>query len=63
MCLTVAGRVMTRRVMGKLAFFTSHETGPIRLFLKKQRWGLADASLVDAGDWIGVKGTCAHRSR
>ena len=35
-CVAVAGRVMTRRVMGKLAFFTlADETGAIQLFLEK----------------------------
>ena len=34
--VAVAGRVMTRRVMGKLAFFTlADETGPIQLYLEK----------------------------
>ena len=32
--VAVAGRVMTRRVMGKLAFFTlADESGPIQLYL------------------------------
>ena len=34
--VAVAGRVMTRRVMGKLAFFTlADETGPIQLSIEK----------------------------
>ncbi|MDP5122564.1 MAG: OB-fold nucleic acid binding domain-containing protein, partial [Cyanobium sp. MAG_04] len=34
--VAVAGRVMTRRVMGKLAFFTiADESGPIQLFIEK----------------------------
>ncbi|MCX5947504.1 MAG: OB-fold nucleic acid binding domain-containing protein, partial [Cyanobacteria bacterium] len=34
--VAVAGRLMTRRVMGKLAFFTlADETGPIQLYLEK----------------------------
>ena len=34
--VSVAGRVMTRRVMGKLAFFTlADETGTIQLYLEK----------------------------
>lgn len=37
--VAVAGRVMTRRVMGKLAFFTlADETGPIQLYPRKPRW-------------------------
>ena len=36
MAVAVAGRVMTRRVMGKLAFFTlADESGPIQLYLEK----------------------------
>ena len=38
--VSVAGRVMSRRVMGKLAFFSlSDETGRIQLYLEK---GFAD---------------------
>ncbi len=72
--VAVAGRVMTRRVMGKLAFFTlADETGPIQLFIEKAT--LADAmpedpeafahitSLVDAGDLIGVEGTLRRTDR
>lgn len=34
--VAVAGRVMTRRVMGKLAFFTlADESGPIQLYIEK----------------------------
>ena len=37
--VAVAGRVMTRRVMGKLAFFTlADETGPIQLFIERPPW-------------------------
>ena len=63
--VTVAGRVMTRRVMGKLAFFTlADETGPIQLYIEKATLtaalpGQGEAfaqltTLVDSGDWIGV---------
>jgi lysyl-tRNA synthetase, class II len=67
--VSVAGRVMTRRVMGKLAFFTlQDETGPIQLYLEKNRIQecmgetYPDAfkhldKLIDAGDIIGVNGT------
>ncbi|NBQ37916.1 MAG: lysine--tRNA ligase, partial [Synechococcus sp.] len=65
--VAVAGRVMTRRVMGKLAFFTlADETGPIQLFLEKAALGDAFkqiTSLVDAGDWIGIKGTLRRTDR
>ena len=70
----VAGRVMTRRVMGKLAFFTlADETGPIQLFIEKATLQAAlpdepDAftnltSLVDAGDLIGVQGILRRTDR
>ena len=65
--VAVAGRVMTRRVMGKLAFFTlADETGTIQLFLEKAVLGEAFAqitSLVDAGDLIGVRGTLRRTDR
>ncbi len=54
--VAVAGRVMTRRVMGKLAFFTlADETGPIQLYLEKATLdgvagdGAAAAEAVAAG--------------
>jgi lysyl-tRNA synthetase class 2 len=70
----LAGRVMTRRVMGKLAFFTlADETGPIQLFIEKATLQAACpdrpecfgelTSLVDAGDWIGVQGTLRRTDR
>ncbi len=72
----IAGRVMSRRVMGKLAFFTlADETGTIQLYLEKATLdekaslGLKDGSfkhlteLVDAGDWIGVSGTLRRTDR
>ncbi|WP_017651120.1 lysine--tRNA ligase [Fortiea contorta] len=67
--VAVAGRIMARRVFGKLAFFTlQDETGTIQLYLEKNRIqeGMAqiDAEafnhikqLTDAGDILGVKGT------
>ncbi len=65
--VAVAGRVMTRRVMGKLAFFTlADETGTIQLFLEKAALGEAFAqitSLVDAGDLIGVQGILRRTDR
>jgi lysyl-tRNA synthetase class 2 len=74
--VAVAGRVMTRRVMGKLAFFTlADETGPIQLFLEKATLEAASpdapppgafahiTSLVDAGDLIGVQGTLRRTDR
>ncbi|MGL6135617.1 MAG: lysine--tRNA ligase, partial [Prochlorococcaceae cyanobacterium] len=74
--VAVAGRVMTRRVMGKLAFFTLvDESGPIQLFLEKATLEAANpeapppgafaqiTSLVDAGDLIGVQGTLRRTDR
>jgi len=65
--VAVAGRVMTRRVMGKLAFFTlADETGTIQLFLEKATLGEAFAqitTLVDAGDLIGVQGILRRTDR
>lgn len=59
--VAVAGRVMLRRVFGKLAFFTlQDDTGNIQLYLEKGRLGESFASLkqlTDAGDIVGVKGT------
>ncbi len=66
--VSIAGRVMTKRVMGKIAFFTiSDQQGQIQLYLDKK---IIDCNietqkllsfedikeLVDIGDWIGVYG-------
>ncbi len=67
--VAIAGRIMARRVFGKLAFFTlQDETGQIQLFLDKKKiqatLGEADPeafshlkNLTDVGDFIGVKGS------
>ncbi|PSB34835.1 lysine--tRNA ligase [Chlorogloea sp. CCALA 695] len=67
--VAIAGRIMARRVFGKLAFFTlQDETGIIQLYLDKNRISesMADTDsdafnhlkqLTDIGDIIGVKGT------
>jgi len=67
--VSIAGRIMTRRFLGKLAFFTlQDETGTIQLYLEKKQIqeSMADIDpdafrhldkLVDAGDIIGVNGT------
>jgi lysyl-tRNA synthetase class 2 len=67
--VAIAGRIMARRVFGKLAFFTlQDETGTIQLYLDKNRIqeGMADIDadafnhikqFTDAGDILGVKGT------
>ncbi len=74
--VSVAGRVMSRRVMGKLAFFTlADETGTIQLYLEKRSLEKNSAEneplgafkqlteFVDAGDWIGVQGTLKRTDR
>jgi lysyl-tRNA synthetase, class II len=66
--VSIAGRIIARRVFGKLAFFTLlDETGTIQLYLEKTR--IDDSmpdfpnafehlkQLTDIGDIFGVKGT------
>lgn len=67
--VSIAGRIMARRVFGKLAFFTlQDETGTIQLYLEKTKiaesMAQVDAAafdhlkqLTDVGDFIGVKGS------
>ncbi|HAX74973.1 MAG TPA: lysine--tRNA ligase [Cyanobacteria bacterium UBA11372] len=67
--VAIAGRILARRVFGKLAFFSlQDETGTIQLYLDKKRISekMADIDgeafnhlkqLTDVGDIIGVKGT------
>jgi lysyl-tRNA synthetase class 2 len=66
--VSIAGRILARRVFGKLAFFSlQDETGTIQLYLDKTRIDAAmtampDAfeqlkQLTDVGDIIGVQGT------
>jgi lysyl-tRNA synthetase class 2 len=63
--VAVAGRVMTRRVMGKLAFFTlADETGTIQLFLEKagleaQQGGMVQTDHLPCGFW-GLVGCQRH---
>ena len=68
MPVSIAGRIIARRVMGKLAFFSiQDETGTIQLYLTKQQIeeGMSDIpdafshlkQLTDVGDIIGVTGT------
>jgi len=64
--VAVAGRVMARRIMGKLAFFSlQDETGTIQLYLDKKRLGEGAegqnpftilTKLTDSGDILGAKG-------
>jgi lysyl-tRNA synthetase, class II len=67
--VAIAGRILARRVFGKLAFFTlQDEMGQIQLYLEKARIQAAMEAadplafdhlkqLTDVGDFIGVKGT------
>ena len=67
--VAIAGRIMARRVFGKLAFFElQDETGKIQLYLEKKRINQTMSSdlegalkkkkkLSDTGDILGVKGT------
>ena len=64
--VSVAGRVMAKRVMGKIAFFTiSDQEGQIQLYLdksiinlnleKQKLLSFEDIKeIVDIGDWIGA---------
>ncbi len=74
--VSIAGRVTSRRVMGKLAFFTlADETGTVQLFLEKATLNRNEesenpknnfeniTSLVDSGDWIGVSGILRRTDR
>lgn len=58
--VTVAGRLMNTREMGKLAFgVLSDATGKIQLFVDKRKLGdegFAGFLDLDAGDWIGATG-------
>ena len=59
--VSVAGRVITRRVQGKLVFVTLRDgTGELQLFVSKAELG-DDAfdrfgEEVERGDWVGVEG-------
>ena len=66
--VSIAGRVLAKRVMGKIAFFSiSDQEGSIQLYLEKliidsdtndKKLCFEDLKeLVDIGDWIGVQGS------
>lgn len=72
--VAIAGRILARRVMGKLAFFNiQDETGTIQLYLSKPQIeagmpAVTDAfthlkQLTDIGDFIGVTGKIARTER
>ena len=62
---SIAGRVMAKRVFGKLAFYTlTDSAGEVQLYLEEAAVNAAGGNdsfddlkaLVDVGDWIGVEG-------
>ena len=67
--VSIAGRVLAKRVMGKIAFFTiNDQEGQIQLYLEKKIIDNFEVNskllsfedlkeIVDIGDWIGVYGT------
>jgi lysyl-tRNA synthetase, class II len=72
--VAVAGRILTRRVLGKLAFFTlADESGPIQLVIDRASLEALHpedpaffqqlTGLTDAGDWIGVRGSLKRTDR
>jgi lysyl-tRNA synthetase class 2 len=60
--VSIAGRVMTRRIMGKAAFFNLQDThGTIQIYIRRDDVGTDNYNtifkkLVDLGDIVGVKG-------
>jgi lysyl-tRNA synthetase class 2 len=67
----VAGRIISRRVMGKLAFLTlMDESGTIQIYVDSVFLQADDpesfihiTTLIDSGDWIGVSGTIKRTNR
>ena len=63
----VAGRIMAKRVQGKIAFLELRDsTGDIQLFCRINALGedaFAELKDLDVGDWIGVHGTMMRTKR
>lgn len=63
----VAGRIMAKRVQGKIAFFELQDSGDtIQLFCRINALGedaFAAIKDLDVGDWIGVHGTMMRTRR
>ena len=59
--VAVCGRIMTRRIFGKLAFFTVQDSsGTVQLYLEKKRLGDSFKpflDLTDGGDFVGARGS------
>lgn len=60
--VAVAGRVMTRRIMGKASFFTVQDsTDTIQIYISRDDIGIDEYNtifkkLVDIGDFVGISG-------
>ncbi|TVQ65625.1 MAG: lysine--tRNA ligase [Balneolaceae bacterium] len=60
--VSLAGRIMTRRIMGKASFFTIQDSsGTIQVYLRRDDIGVelyndVFKKLVDIGDFVGIKG-------
>ncbi len=60
--VSVAGRVMTRRIMGKAAFFNLQDSeGTIQIYIRRDDVGVDNYNtvfkkMVDIGDIVGIKG-------
>ena len=60
--VAVAGRVMTRRIMGKAAFFNLQDSrGSIQIYISRDDVGVEEYNtifkkLVDIGDIVGIRG-------
>ena len=65
--VTVAGRIMSKRVQGKITFMSLRDsTGDIQLFCRINALGdeaYAQVKDLDVGDWIGVEGTMMRTKR
>ena len=61
--VTLAGRMTTKRVMGKAAFFgLADESGTVQAYVKRDNlpegtYNETFKRLLDPGDWLGVEGT------
>ncbi len=59
---TIAGRMMTKRVMGKAAFFhLADESGQIQIYVRRDDlpegfYNTVFKKLLDPGDWLGIEG-------
>ena len=60
--VTVAGRMMTKRVMGKASFFhLADESGQVQIYAKRDNlpdgfYNTVFKRLLDTGDWVGIEG-------